>query len=712
MTKFKILKFCLLACSIYIFLLTFSFCEPEIALVINGDKIYKDEFDHALAGYERSYRRYFGDNIDAALNEKMKKELVDDLVDRQLYMQEAQRRGITCKTFAGEEEIDELLMDWNATSEEKGLRDRAEQVILAEKTREILPSKVIAAMKDEVNLSDKELLDEYLNRTERMKVSYIKVDPVALANNMYITEDEIKDYYQRNLEIYRVPAVERYWVLHFDPEDYRWMVSVSDKMMLDYYNDHLGDYKIPKMAKVKYVLFRDKEYLNNIYQPGVNLRQYYEANIDQFIEPAEVAVSFISMKKPCPEERVISLEDDLRQKKPFSELAKEYSDDNASAQNEGDLGYVKEGTLKEPFNGIAFNLKPGEVSNVIETEKGYYVIAVRERKESRVRPFEEVAGEIEEKLLDEQARPLALSDAKRFRVEARKFGFEEAAKKSNKTIYETDYFKASDRIPVIGRNNLFTYIALNLASGEMSGVIDYDGGYAVLEGVDVRQGGYMPFSEVSDNIERKIFEENSMEFANSAAKQTLNLISDGVSLESLPARMSVSLSLLQVSSSAEVPVDAGKIVRKDDGYYIISFRDKIPSYVPDITQVSREAAASAILEKGDEAAKEKAEGLLSSSTTEGGVVTDAFLKSDYMIGSEYMRPFIEQCFLLGRGDKKIINSLGKYYVVKVIERSAQLAGYEEESIKIRSQLLREKRENRIQDWLKQEREKADIRISI
>ena len=110
--------------------------------------------------------------------------------------------------------------------------------------------------------------------------------------------------------------------------------------------------------------------------------------------------------------------------------------------------------------------------------------------------------------------------------------------------------------------------------------------------------------------------------------------------------------------------------------------------------------------------KEKAEGLLSSSTTEGGVVTDAFLKSDYMIGSEYMRPFIEQCFLLGRGDKKIINSLGKYYVVKVIERSAQLAGYEEESIKIRSQLLREKRENRIQDWLKQEREKADIRISI
>ncbi len=64
----------------------------------------------------------------------------------------------------------------------------------------------------------------------------------------------------------------------------------------------------------------------------------------------------------------------------ISLLARLYSDDPGSAAHGGDLGFVERGTTYPEFEAAAFNLKSGEVSQVVKTQAGYHIIQMIERR--------------------------------------------------------------------------------------------------------------------------------------------------------------------------------------------------------------------------------------------------------------------------------------------------------------------------------------------
>ena len=74
--------------------------------------------------------------------------------------------------------------------------------------------------------------------------------------------------------------------------------------------------------------------------------------------------------------------------KDFAALAKQYSQDEASKANGGDLGWFPKGVMDPNFETVAFQLKIGEISQVVQTQFGFHIIKVLEHDNSRPLPPE------------------------------------------------------------------------------------------------------------------------------------------------------------------------------------------------------------------------------------------------------------------------------------------------------------------------------------
>ncbi|HWC76918.1 MAG TPA: peptidylprolyl isomerase, partial [Blastocatellia bacterium] len=75
-----------------------------------------------------------------------------------------------------------------------------------------------------------------------------------------------------------------------------------------------------------------------------------------------------------------SILDRVRNGEDFNKLAEEHSDDPSSKPKGGDLGFFAKGAMVPQFDSAAFSMKPGEISDLIETEFGFHIIKVEERR--------------------------------------------------------------------------------------------------------------------------------------------------------------------------------------------------------------------------------------------------------------------------------------------------------------------------------------------
>ena len=79
----------------------------------------------------------------------------------------------------------------------------------------------------------------------------------------------------------------------------------------------------------------------------------------------------------------------------FADIAREVSQDPGSARNGGDLGFFTAGRMVAPFSAAAFELEPGEISDPVETQFGWHVIKVEERRATQLPQFEDMREQIE-----------------------------------------------------------------------------------------------------------------------------------------------------------------------------------------------------------------------------------------------------------------------------------------------------------------------------
>jgi peptidyl-prolyl cis-trans isomerase C len=128
------------------------------------------------------------------------------------------------------------------------------------------------------------------------------------------------------------------------------------------------------------------------------VEDFYREHRDEFDRPAQVRARQIVVASQEEGQRVLGR---LRQGEPFDEVARQ-SSLSPDAEEGGDLGFFSRGEMPPEFDAIVFTQPVGRLSNLVQSEYGFHIFLVEERREALRLPLSAVSDEIRDKLLAEK----------------------------------------------------------------------------------------------------------------------------------------------------------------------------------------------------------------------------------------------------------------------------------------------------------------------
>lgn len=214
----------------------------------------------------------------------------------------------------------------------------------------------------------------------------------------------------------------------FVPEAFSAQVKADDAVLKKYYDENKKNYIVPQAVKLEYVALDIRDLAN---RQTVGEEEVKKA-LEQVVPEREIAHILFAVAKDAPENVRAAAKSEaekvLAQAKAnpakFAALAKQYSRDEGSAENGGNLGYLpKDGGLLKEFEDKAFSLEKGQIGELVQTDAGYHIIKVLniqslEKEKARIeadlkqKKAASAFNEVKEKLTEEAFNhPDSLSEA-------------------------------------------------------------------------------------------------------------------------------------------------------------------------------------------------------------------------------------------------------------------------------------------------------------
>ena len=150
----------------------------------------------------------------------------------------------------------------------------------------------------------------------------------------------------------------------------------------------------------------DKEVTGKIKVSDEETKAFYDKNPQLFQQPEQIKASHILIKvqadapadqKAEARKKIEDVQQKVKKGEDFATLAKTYSE-GPSGPKGGDLGYFRRGQMVKPFEEAAFSLKPDETSEIVETQFGYHLIKVNDKKPAKKMTYAEVKDRLNEHL--------------------------------------------------------------------------------------------------------------------------------------------------------------------------------------------------------------------------------------------------------------------------------------------------------------------------
>ena len=427
------------------------------------------------------------------------KQVLDQMIFQRALEYEGDRLGIRVTPEEQTERIKELLPEaWSGST---WLRDRYPSEVQAKYGMsveqfegllkdEMLVEKFHDMVTDGITVTPQEIAQEFLWRNDKIKIDYVVIKPSDLAPTIHPSDAELTAYFAKNSARYQVPERRSARYALLDLSKLRATTQISDQTLRDYYNQHIDDYKVENRAHVEHILFKT-------------------------IGKTDAETAEIRQKA----------EDVLKQAKHganFEDLAKKYSEDDATKAKGGDLGWIVDGQTVPEFQQAAFTVPKGQISDLVKTQYGFHIIKVIDRETAHTRTFDEVKDSILQPVLDEKVSEEANSISNQMAAAVRQSDrqpLDDIAQKFNLTVGETSAVSRTDPILPLGNSPELHQVLFGLNPGELSAPIQIDSGFVVLtlkQDLPAHQG---TLGEVHDQVLGDYQKEKAVELARSRAQE-------------------------------------------------------------------------------------------------------------------------------------------------------------------------------------------------
>ena len=463
---------------------------------VEGRTITSGEFRRTYQAQLQAYRSAYGGNMSEQLLKQLgiEQQILQQMVDEQASVAEASRVGIEVSDeevrqrifaipafqenghFIGDQRYQQLLRMQRPPLSPTDFEDGIRRSLTVEKLR--------ASLTDWLSVPDKELEQEYRRRNDKVKLS----------------------------------------VVSFLADNFRAQVIASDQDIAAYFAAHPADFKIPEKRKIRFLVVDIDALRAKITVPVADIERAYNDNLDQYSTPEQIRASHILLRTEGKDEAAVKAkaEDVLKQAKSgadFGALAKKYSEDEASAKNNGDLDYIARGKMVPEFDQAAFAMQPGQV-DLVKTQFGYDIIKVTDKKPGTTRTLAELRPQLSDQLSYERAQAQAADLAANLEKQISKASdLDKVARAQGLTVQESGFFARDEPILGLGPSPEAAGRAFEMKIGDVSRALRASRGFAFVSLV-AKQDPYAPkLEEVKDRVRDEVIKQKARDLSQQKATE-------------------------------------------------------------------------------------------------------------------------------------------------------------------------------------------------
>jgi len=520
---------------------------------VNGTDITYQEFSKLLERAREAQKAQTGKDIDEEYMDQFRDQVWETLVTQTLLKQQYEKYGIT----VSDQEIVDIILGDNPPMElkrqfidstgrfdrqtyDRVLRDPKNKSILIQYEEGLkeqrLQEKLQSVLFASVNLGENELKQKFIDQTINVNADYVFIDINNFPDNtITITNDDLKKYYDENLDKFKVvPQRKLKYVIFSD------LPSSADSAMLRKNLETVVEsMKKDTSSFASYVkLYSSAPYSkdtislnsvspeasalltnakpNSVLGPVATSEGYVVYNYLGTVTAKDplVKASHILIQKSGDDAKDLAEANRIYQLaskgEDFAKLARQYSKDPGSAQRGGDLGYFGKGSMVKEFEDAALGAKVGEVTKPVKTNFGYHIIKVTGRINNKY-VVEKIVNPIKPSpaTTDKNA-----SDANDFSYLAQKNNFEGEAQLMKYKVFETTPFNQDAvYVPGVGYNKRIVDFAFNNSVNSVSESFKVQNGHVVAKISQVTDAGVKKFDEVKEYIKTLVMREKKFEKA-------------------------------------------------------------------------------------------------------------------------------------------------------------------------------------------------------